>query len=76
MATCPACDFEIDVDERDVEEGDDVNCPECGESLVIASVSPLELDFAGDDEEEEEEDEYDEDDEDEEGDADDEEWEE
>ena len=71
MATCPACDAnDLEVDEFDVEEGDIVNCPECGASLVVNSLSPLEFETADDededddDEEEEEDDEEDEDDED------------
>ena len=44
MATCPACDADdLEVDEFDVEEGDIVNCPECGASLVVNSLSPLEF---------------------------------
>jgi alpha-aminoadipate carrier protein LysW len=55
MATCPECDFEIDIDEfdGDVEKGDPVTCPECGSNLEVSSVSPLELDLAPDDEEDE-----------------------
>jgi len=77
MATCPACDADdLEVDEFDVEEGDIVNCPECGASLVVNSLSPLEFetadDEAEDDDDEDEEDEEDEDDEDDEDDDDDE----
>ena len=51
MATCPACDADdLEVDEFDVEEGDVVNCPECGASLVVNSLSPLEFETADDDE--------------------------
>src|SRR3954452_23543082 len=71
MAACPACDADdLEVDEFDVEEGDIVNCPECGASLVVNSLSPLEFETADDededdddeDEDEEEEDDDDEDD--------------
>jgi len=72
MATCPACDAnDLEVDEFDVEEGDIVNCPECGASLVVNSLSPLEFETADDededddDEDEDEDDEEDDDDEDE-----------
>ena len=66
MATCPACDAnDLEVDEFDVEEGDIVNCPECGASLVVNSLSPLEFETA-DDEDEDDDDDEDEDEEDEE----------
>lgn len=54
MATCPECDAEIEVDEFDVDKGDVLSCPECGSSLEVASVSPVELDLAPEEEEEEE----------------------
>jgi lysine biosynthesis protein LysW len=70
MATCPACDAnDLEVDEFDVEEGDIVNCPECGASLVVNSLSPLEFETADDededDDDEDEDDEEDDDDDDE-----------
>lgn len=46
MATCPECDAEIEVDEFDVDKGDLLTCPECGTNLEIASISPVELDLA------------------------------
>ena len=64
MATCPECDNDIDVDEYDVDKGDLINCPECGSSLEVTSVSPIELDVAPEEDEDElDEDESDEDDE-------------
>ena len=64
MATCPECDAEVEVDQDDVDLGDEVSCNECGQTLVISNTDPLELDFAADDEDdEEEEDEPEEDDE-------------
>ena len=63
MATCPACDADdLEVDEFDVEEGDIVNCPECGASLVVNSLSPLEFESADDEDEDDEEEDGDEDD--------------
>ena len=56
MATCPECDAEVEVNEDDVDLGDDVSCPECGQTLVISNTDPLELDFAPDDEDDEDED--------------------
>ena len=57
MAACPACDFEIDVDEFDVERGDELSCSECGANLEVSGVRPVGLKLAGDEEEEEEGDE-------------------
>ena len=62
---CPECDNPIVVDVDEVEEGETVQCDECGMDLEIVSVDPLELaaiDVAGYDDEdlihtEEEEDE-------------------
>ncbi len=45
MATCPECDFD-DIDTEEFEEGDTLNCPECGKALVF---SGGDLDFADDD---------------------------
>jgi alpha-aminoadipate carrier protein LysW len=60
MATCPECDAEVEVDEADVDLGDEISCPECGQTLVISNTDPLELDFAPDDDEDEDEDDEDE----------------
>ena len=38
MATCPECDAEIEVDEFDVDKGDELSCPECGSNLEVTSV--------------------------------------
>jgi alpha-aminoadipate carrier protein LysW len=67
MATCPECDFDIDVDEYDVDKGDIITCTECGSSLEVISLSPVELDVAPEEDEDElDEDESEEDDEEEE----------
>jgi alpha-aminoadipate carrier protein LysW len=81
MATCPECDAEIEVDEFDVDKGDQLSCPECGSNLEVVSLSPIELDIAPDEDEDDEddddlEDEDDDADEDEEEDEEDEGWEE
>ena len=78
MANCPECDAEIEVDEFDVDKGDQLSCPECGSSLEVTGVSPIELDIAPDEdddedlddddlEDEDDEDEDEEDDEEDEG---------
>jgi lysine biosynthesis protein LysW len=63
MATCPECDADLPVDENELEEGDPVECDECGTSFVVTGTDPLELELA-DDEDDEDEDEEDEDEED------------
>jgi alpha-aminoadipate/glutamate carrier protein LysW len=59
MATCPECDADVEVEETDIDLGDEVSCPECGQTLVISNTDPLELDFAPEDDEEEDEEEDD-----------------
>lgn len=64
MAICPECEFEIDVDEYDVERGDTLECDNCGVTLEIVGLNPIELEVASDDEDEEDdEDDLDEDEE-------------
>jgi hypothetical protein len=48
-AICPECDSAIDVDELDVDVGDELTCSECGSLLRVASDSPVELEPADDD---------------------------
>ena len=43
MATCEACEVEMDVDEFDVDIGDELSCPECGKNLRVARLSPIEF---------------------------------
>jgi alpha-aminoadipate carrier protein LysW len=42
-AVCPECDNPIIVDVDEVEEGETVQCEECGSDLEVVSVDPLEL---------------------------------
>jgi alpha-aminoadipate carrier protein LysW len=58
-AICPECDSPIDVDQFDVDVGDELTCSECGSFLRVSSDSPLEFEIADeeddlDDEDEEE----------------------
>jgi alpha-aminoadipate/glutamate carrier protein LysW len=62
MATCPECDAEIEVDEFDVDKGDQLSCPECGSNLEVVGLSPLELDIASDDEDDDDDDDLEDDD--------------
>src|SRR3954454_12834559 len=57
MATCPECDAEIEVDEFDVDKGDQLSCPDCGSNLEVTGLNPIELDLAPDDEDDEDDDE-------------------
>ena len=50
-AICPECDSPIDVDEFDVDIGDELTCSECGSLLRVANDSPLELDIADEEDE-------------------------
>jgi alpha-aminoadipate carrier protein LysW len=56
-AICPECDSPIDVDEFDVDIGDELTCSECGSLLRVASDSPLEFEVADEDEDDLEDDE-------------------
>ena len=53
MPTCPECDAMIDIEEDQIEEGQTVECPECGAELEVVSTEPIELDILGNDDEEE-----------------------
>lgn len=43
MVTCPKCDAPLDVEEEDLDEGDVLSCDECGASLTVTSLNPVEL---------------------------------
>ncbi len=75
-AICPECDSDIDIDEGDVDIGDELTCSECGSLLRIVNDSPIEFEVADeddldDDEEDEDDDDVDDDDEDDDEDEDD-----
>jgi alpha-aminoadipate/glutamate carrier protein LysW len=55
MALCPECEFEIDVDEYDVDRGDTLECDNCGVTLEIIGLNPIEFEVASDDDEDEDE---------------------
>jgi alpha-aminoadipate carrier protein LysW len=55
MAICPECEADIDVDEFDVDKGDQISCPECGTNLEVIAVAPVEFDVASDEDEDEDE---------------------
>mgnify|MGYP005845670109 CR=1 FL=1 len=66
MAECPMCDADLNVDDDELDEGDTLICEECGTSLVVSSVDPLEITEADEEFDEIEDDFDDEDDDDEE----------
>jgi alpha-aminoadipate/glutamate carrier protein LysW len=73
MVNCPNCDAVLDVEEDELDEGDELTCEECGANVAVASTDPIELELVDDDEEDDEEDEDEDDDlDDEDGDDDDE----
>jgi alpha-aminoadipate carrier protein LysW len=43
-SNCPECEEEVYVD-ADSEQGDEVSCDECGASLVVVGLDPIELDL-------------------------------
>lgn len=60
MVACPKCDAPIDVEEEELDEGDVLSCDECGASLTVASVNPVELESEEEEEDEDEDFDYDE----------------
>lgn len=67
MATCPECDATLDLEPDDVDLDDRLSCDECGASLKVTSITPLEVDL---DDDEEDEDDFDDDDDEDEDDED------
>jgi alpha-aminoadipate carrier protein LysW len=61
MVTCPKCDSSIDVEEDELDEGDVLSCDECGASLTVASVNPVELESEEEEDDDDEDYDYDED---------------
>jgi alpha-aminoadipate carrier protein LysW len=57
MVTCPLCDADIDVEEDELDAGDSLSCDECGATLNVVSLDPLELESDEDEDDEDEEDE-------------------
>lgn len=62
MAICPECEADIDVDEFDVDKGDQISCPECGTDLEVIGVAPIEFDVVSEDDEDDDDLDEDEDD--------------
>ena len=60
MVSCPECESDLDIEADDVEEGDVIECPECGTEYEVVTTGPLELTKING-EDDEDDDEYDED---------------
>jgi alpha-aminoadipate/glutamate carrier protein LysW len=66
MVNCPVCDAVLDVEEEELDEGDVLSCEECGATITVVGLDPVELESEeeeDEDEEEEDVDDLDEDDE-------------
>jgi lysine biosynthesis protein LysW len=67
VVNCPVCDAVLDIDEDELDEGDEFTCDECGAELGVTGTDPLEIEPASEaDEDEEDEDDLEEDEEEEE----------
>lgn len=56
MAHCPECEALIEI-EGDLDEGETLDCPECGAELEVVNINPVEFDVISSGEQEEEEEE-------------------
>ena len=61
MVNCPLCDAALDIDEEELDEGDELTCEECGEMIRVSSKDPLELEGVDDDDDDEDDEDEDED---------------
>ena len=43
MASCPDCEAVLDVEEDEVEQGEVINCTECGAELEVVNTNPIEV---------------------------------
>ena len=59
MVNCPLCDAVMDVEEDEIDEGDEFTCEECGAELTVTGTDPLEIEPLAEDEDDDEEDEDD-----------------
>ena len=61
MVNCPVCDGVLDIEEDELDEGDEFTCDECGAELAVTGTEPLEIETVSDEDEDEDEDDLDED---------------
>ena len=62
MVNCPNCDAVLDLEEEELDEGDELTCEECGATVAVTSTDPVELEVVDEEEDEDEEDDEDDDD--------------
>ena len=43
MAECPLCGVDLELDEDELDEGDVLSCDECGATLTVVGLKPLEI---------------------------------
>ena len=43
MVNCPMCDGVLDIEEDELDEGDEFTCDECGAELAVTGTDPLEI---------------------------------
>ena len=43
MVNCPVCDAAMDVEEDELDEGDEFTCEECGAEVAVVGTDPLEI---------------------------------
>lgn len=46
--SCPECESDIDLDGYDLDQGEIINCPECGVPLIVKSLDPLTVELEAD----------------------------
>ena len=69
-ATCPSCEApDLEVDEYELEEGEIITCPECGTSLEVTGLGPVEFDVVSDEDDDDDDEDEDDDDDDEDEDS-------
>lgn len=59
MVNCPVCDGVLDIEEDELDEGDEFTCDECGADLAVTSTDPLEIEKLSDSDDDDDEDEDD-----------------
>jgi lysine biosynthesis protein LysW len=65
MVNCPVCDAVLDIDEDELDEGDEFTCDECGAELGVVGTGPLEIEPVSEIDEDDDDDDLDDEDEDE-----------
>jgi DNA-directed RNA polymerase subunit M/transcription elongation factor TFIIS len=70
MANCPNCNVDLEFDDDELDEGDELNCGECGAMVRVSGTDPVELESIDDDDDFDDDDEDDDDEEEDEGDDD------